>query len=340
MGKQSVIRRIVQSKIFQLLCIMAIVLIAAAIVKPNAFTLGNARQILNNVSYYGVFVIGLSCVLISGNIDFSMAGIATCAMLLFSGVFKWTPGIPWVLAALAALCAGAVAGMINAFFVERLNIMPFIVTIATSSIFGGIAAWVTHGNQVQIMNRSFIKLSATYFGPVPLLFVFMLALFFVYSVMLKKTKFGRSIFMAGGNQAAARLAGLNPKRIKSILYINNGVLCSVAGLIWASQQQMAHPGSLINQAPHITSLIAVLLGGVSFIGGSGSLFGAFFGITTIQLLAYALQTMGLPLWVISLVNGMLLVVAVAIDGYNMRKRFKRLGIKIAGGSAAMPGMSK
>ena len=340
MERPSFIRRVIQSKIFQLLCIMAVILIATAIIKPTAFSLGNARQILNNVSYYGVFVIGMACILISGNIDFSMSGIATCAMLLFAEVLIWFPGVPWFVALLAALCAGAAAGLINAFFVQRLNLVPFIVTIATSSVFAGIAAWVTRGNQVHIKSVSFIRLSAIYFGPIPLLFLFMLLLFFLYSAMLTWTRFGRSVFMAGGNQSAARLAGLNPKRIKSILYVNNGVLCSIAGLIWASQQQMAHPTSLVTQMPHVTSLISVLLGGVSFVGGSGSLFGAFFGITTIQLLAYALQTMGLPLWIVSFVNGMLLVVAIAIDGYSMRKRFKKLGVKMAGGGAAMPGMSK
>jgi ribose transport system permease protein len=194
---------------------------------------------------------------------------------------------------------------------------------------------------VQITNGAFIHLSATYiFGTIPLMFVFTLVLFFLYSVMLRKTRFGRSIFMAGGNPSAARLAGLNPKRIKSILFVNNGVLCAIAGLMFASQQQMAHPAALVNKMPHITSLIAALLGGVSFVGGTGSLFGAFFGIATIQLLDYALQTIGLPLWIISMVNGMLLVVAIAIDGHNMRKRFKALGMKMASGGSGMPGMSK
>ena len=338
MEKPSVLRKIIQSKIFQLLCIMAIVFIATAIIKPNAYSLGNAKQLLNNISYYGVFVIGMACILISGNMDFSMSGIATCSMLLFAMLLSWFPNLSWVVALLAAVACGAILGLVNAFFVERLNIMPFIVTIATSSIFAGIAAWVTRGNQVQIINIPFIRISATYiFNFIPITFVFMLVLFLLYSIMLSKTRFGRSVFMAGGNPTAARLAGLNPKRIKTILFVNNGVLCSLAGLIWASQQQIAHPTSLVTQTPHITSLISVLLGGVSFVGGAGSLFGAFFGIATIQLLSYALQTMGFPLWVISLVNGMLLVVAVAIDGYNMRKRFKKLGVKMPGGGAAMPG---
>jgi len=321
---------------------MAVVLIATAFVRPGAYSLANARQILSNISYYGVFVIGMACILMSGNIDFSMAGIATCGMLMFALLLSWFPNLPWVIAMVAALFVGAVCGLINAFFVVRLNIMPFIVTIATSSIFAGVAAWVTHGNQVYITNIPFTRLSATFImdGAVPLLFVFMLVLFLLYSVMLMRTRFGRSVFMAGGNPLAARLAGLNPKRIKAILFVNNGILCSVAGLIFAAQQRMAHPGGLVNEMPHVTSLIAVLLGGVSFVGGSGSLFGAFFGIATIQLLAYALQTMGLPLWIISLVNGMLLVVAIAIDGYNMRKRFKKLGIKMAGGGAVMPGVSR
>jgi ribose transport system permease protein len=342
MYKTSRGKRIIQSKVFQMLSFTAVVLLVTFIVRPGSFTLGNAQQILSTLSWSGVFLCGVAILLLVGGIDFAGSAHATCAMLLFAQILLWSPNLPWPVAMIVALIAGAVAGGVNAFFVNGLNLMPFIVTIGMSSIWGGIALWVTHGTQIQIRNMAFNNLSTLYIPgtPIPVLFLFMALLVVFYTAFIKKTSFGRSILMAGGNPAASRLAGLNPKRIRTILYINNGVLSALGALMWASQQKMASPTGLTALAPQMTALIATLLGGVSFIGGAGSLGGAFCGMVLINVLAYALQTMGLPLWLITLVNGMLLVVALTIDGINMQRRFKKLGVKMAGGGAVMPGMSK
>ncbi len=342
MYKPSLGKRIVQSKVFQMLIFTAVVLIVTYIVRPGSFTFGNAQRILSNLSYAGPFLCGVAILLLVGGIDFAGSAHATCAMLLFAQILIWSPNLPWPVALIAALIAGAVAGGVNAFFVNGLNLMPFIVTIGMSSVWAGLASWVTRGTQIQIRNIPFNNLSAQYIPgtPIPVLFVFMALLVVFYSILIKKTAFGRSILMAGGNPAASRLAGLNPKRIRTILYINNGILSALGALMWASQQKMATPTGLTLLMPHMTALTATLLGGVSFIGGSGSLGGAFCGMILINVLAYSLQIMGLPLWFITWVNGMLLVVALTIDGFNMRRRFKKLGIKMGGGGAVMPGMSK
>ena len=171
-------------------------------------------------------------------------------------------------------------------------------------------------------------------------FLFAVLLVIVYSIILFKMSFGRSVLMCGGNPAAARLAGLNPKKIRTILYINSGVIASLAGVIWAAQNKMAvHTAFMVTQ-PHMTAFIGALLGGVSFFGGSGSLSGAFLGVALMQLLAYSLLTMGVNIWINGLINGMLLIVALTIDDISRRIRMKKLGIKAGSGGMVMPGMGK
>ena len=142
--------------------------------------------------------------------------------------------------------------------------------------------------------------------------------------------------MVGGNPTASRLAGLNPNKIKSLLYVNNGILAAIGGLIWSSQQKMYNPTGLTVLMPEMTGLTAAILGGVSFMGGSGSLGAAFFGIMLISVLSYGLQAMQLPLWFVTLVNGMLLVIALTLDSFATRKVRKNM----ASSKMVMPGMSK
>ncbi|MDR1329103.1 MAG: ABC transporter permease [Oscillospiraceae bacterium] len=337
MPKQSFIKKTIQSKPFLLLVITAAVLVLTAIVKPVAFSLANGRELLQRLSYSLVFLCGVSMLLISGGIDFGLSSMASAATVVFAQLVKLK--MPWGGAAVIALAFGAVAGLINAFLVNKLNMMSFIATIGMSSVWAGFAAWYTRGMQISVVSATFNKISKIYVGQlVPLVFIIGAALVVIYSLVLKHTKFGRSILVIGGNQAAARLAGLKPKLVSSLLFVNASVLGVIGGLIFASQQKAGGPALLTTTAPEMTALTASILGGVAFSGGSGSLFGAFAGVILIQVLAYALQVMIPTLtWVQLFVNGMLLVVALTVDGITMQRRLRKLGIKSSGGGMIMPG---
>lgn len=318
-----------------LLGLILLTLIITYIVEPGAFTLGNAQQIMNNLCFLGIFGIGVPVLLMGGGFDFAASAHATCSTLIFLLVLQKLPGNLWWVAAIAAILFGAFAGGVNAYLAQGLHLMPFIATIAMSSIWGGIAKWATKGNYVAINNEGFGKITSTLIGdtPIPALLIFVLVLVVVYSLVLKYTKFGRAIAMVGGNPVSARLAGINPDKIKAILYVNNGVLAAIGGLIWSSQQRMYNPGGLTALTPEMTCLTAGILGGISFMGGSGSLGTAICGVVLISILSYALQAMMLPTWVTTLVNGMLLVIALTIDGLTRRKNGERGAAKML-----MPGM--
>jgi ribose/xylose/arabinose/galactoside ABC-type transport system permease subunit len=338
MKKNSLLKKFVQGKSPLLIVLILIVLAITYIVEPGSFTKGNAQQIMSLLCYLGIISVGVACLLMCGGIDLATSAHATFGMLLFAQLLQWGPNLPWPVAALAAIAFGAIAGGVNAFLAQGLRLMPFIATIGMSSVWSGLAKWYTRGNTIPIRNESFSNISSACIGntPIPWLFVFVIAVVILYSIVLKRTRFGRSILMVGGNPLAARLAGLHPDRVKSLLFVNNGVLAAVGGLIWASQQKMYSPTGLMAGMPEITALTASILGGVSFIGGSGSLGGAFLGVMLIQVLEYALQAMYLPLWFITAVKGSLLLIALTIDAVASRKRMKGMGMS----GMAMPGMSK
>lgn len=334
--KQSIIKRIINGKATLLIILILIVLLITYLRMPNAFTRGNAQQILSNLCFYGVFGVGVAMLLMGGGFDFATSAHSTISTLVFLKMLQWIPGIPWLVAAVIAVIAGALCGGVNAFLAQGMKLMPFIATIGMSSVWGGLARWATRGNYVAINDPGFSAVTAKCIGntPIPWLFIFVIAVVIIYSIVMKWTRFGRSVLVVGGNPTAARLAGINPNKIKSMLYINNGILAAIGGLIWSSQQKMYNPTGLTSLAPEMTSLTAAMLGGVSFMGGSGSLGSAFVGITLISTLSYALQTMLLPLWFTTLVNGLLLVIALTIDSFASKKIRKSM----ATAGMLMPGM--
>ena len=338
MKKTKFLTKFFAGRVPLLLTLIVVTLIITAIVMPKAFNRGNAQQIMNNLCFACIFGIGVPMLLMGGGFDFAASAHSTVATLVFLRVLQSHPDMPWGVAAIAAILFGAFAGGVNAYLAHGLKLMPFIATIGMSNVWGGIAKWATKGNYVAINDPGFLKLTTARIGntPIPVLLIFVIMLVVIYSLVLKYTKFGRSVAMVGGNPEAARLAGINPAKIKCILYINNGVLAAIGGLIWSSQQRMYNPSGLTTLAPEMTSLTAAILGGISFMGGSGSLGGAFCGVVLISLLGYALQAMNLPTWVTTLVNGMLLVLALTIDGLTRRKGRK----KMASSRMLMPGMSR
>jgi ribose/xylose/arabinose/galactoside ABC-type transport system permease subunit len=340
--KISRFRLFLRSKIFQLLFLCILVVVITLITAPNAYNKANLKQIMTTITVYAVFVCGVAPLLMCGGFDFAGSAFATCAMLAFARLLELFPGVPWPVMLIPLIIVGGVLGALNAFFVIKINLIAFIATMAMATIFQGIATWSVKGVSIQVTNKGFTNLSAAYIlDIIPVFFVVAAILVLLYSIMLMRTSYGRSILMCGGNPNAARLAGLNPNRIRTVLYINSGVIAAIAGGIWAAQNRMASPLAFQATQPHMRVFIGALLGGVSFFGGSGSLGGAFLGVALINLLAYSLQTMGVDIWINGLINGMLLIVALTIDDVSRRLRMRKLGIKAGGGNGiVMPGMSK
>jgi len=337
--KVSVIQKITRSKIFQLVCIALVVIIITAVAKPKAYSSGNVRQIMNNVTILAIFVCGVAPLLMCGGIDWAGSAIGTAALMVFAKGLELYPSIPWPVMLLPLILTGAILGLINSFFIIRLKLVAFIATMAMATVLSGLSMWAVKGVQIQITNKAFTTISSKFiFDTVPVFFIFAMVLVILYSLMLIHTTFGRSILMCGGNATAARLAGLNPDKIKTILYINSGVIAALGGAIWGAMNRMATPTALSATTPHMSAFIGSMLGGVSFFGGSGSLAGGFVGVALVQLLAYSLQSLGVPIWVNGLINGSLLIVALTIDDITRRLRLRKLGVKAAASKTVMPGM--
>ena len=312
----------IKSKIFTLVLLLALVVVFFQLASPGfSFLNGvNIRSILDSMVLYMLFAVGESLLLISGHIDLSPGYIG-----IFSGIMLGTMlngGIPWYIAIAACIAAGAVFGLFNAFLIYGLGIQGFIATLASGSFIAqGLAQVVSNGKIVVIEDASIIWIgTGRIFGGIPVSIIISLVLMIIFGIILAKTEFGRSIYICGGNTTAARFAGMNPKKLSYILFAISGAFGSLAGIIYSGRMLVANFTSTANYAfPAIT---AAILGGISFGGGSGNMFGCFLGLLIINGFNNGLLiTKVTPYWQ-SVFSGVLLLLALTLDYFSIKNKMK------------------
>ena len=305
-----------------------LVLLAAIIVvfamftalNKNFLSATNIINILIAASLVGLVAIGHTYLIIAGQNDLSPGSLAA-----FSGVVAAllvSKGIPFGFAVLLTIGSGVLVGCFNAFMVNKIHLEAFIATLVTQSIVRGFAYIICGGKPVSISNKTFLVLGKARIANIPLSVWIMLICIIVFGIILAKTKFGRSVYAIGGSIDAARLAGLNPKRIITISYIMMGILCSIGGIIFAARMNSGQPAANVNL--EFDAITAVILGGVSFAGGVGDMGGTILGIILIQAFNTGLTMVNVPSFWQYVAKGGLLLFALTTDYIRKQKREKDL----------------
>ena len=303
-----------------LLCAIIAVFILFTMLNKNFFSFQNIINILVAASLVGLVAIGHTYLIIAGQNDLSPGSVAafsgTMAALLVS------MGVPFFAAVLITIAFAILIGLFNAFMVNKIHLEAFIATLVTQSIIRGAAYIICDGKPVAISDKMFLTLAKARFLNIPLSVWIMLVCILIFGIILSKTKFGRSVYAIGGNQDAARLAGLNPKRIITVSYVMMGILCAIGGIIFAARMNSGQPAANVNL--EFDAITAVILGGVSFVGGVGDMFGTFLGIILIQAFNTGLIMVEVPTFWHYVARGGLLLFALTSDYLRKQKREKDL----------------
>ena len=220
------------------------------------------------------------------------------------------------------LLTGALIGLFNAFMVNEINLQPFIATLVSQSIIRGAAYIICGGKPVAINDPSYIALGKIRFLGIPVSVWIMLLMMIIFGFILARTRFGRSIYAIGGNKSAARLAGLNPKRIVIWMFLIMGVLSAVGGIVFSARMHSGQPAANINL--EFDAITGAVLGGISFAGGVGDMGGAFLGILLIQAFNTGLTMVNVPSFWQYVARGALLLIALSSDFIRKQNREKAL----------------
>ena len=289
--------------------------------KNSYLRLTNIVSILNSMVLYIPFAVAVSFPILLGEFDLSPGYIGTAAGAALATILFET-GVPWFVAVIICLVLGIVFGLMNALLINKFLIQSFIATLAVGSFIArGISLIIPSGRTLRIDHPVFDWVGdARLWGAVPVTVIISLVVLIVYGVILAKTDFGRSIYLCGGNRKAARLAGLNPKRLSYIVFANSGMLGALAGLLLAARIKTGNlDGTNAYAFPTVT---AAIFGGISFGGGSGSMLGCFLGLLVLCGFQNGLQIMRFsPHWQ-TIAAGALLLLALSIDYISKRRAIK------------------
>ena len=290
------------------------------LINPGFLGQSNMLILMKSTSITGILAIGICMLLISGQIDLSTSALAGLSSVIAATLMN--NGAPWPLAVVAVLLFGAAAGAITAFLVNGLNMMSFIATIGMASIWQGISYSMTRSGPIKFNNEGFFKIGTIAFlgELLPLTFVIMAILMVIYGVALSQTKYGRYVYMCGGNKNAARLAGINPKKVHAMLFINSGMLASLGGILLCASMCRGDSTPLSQGMDAVT---AVILGGVAFSGGAGGMGGVFVGLMLLSLFNSGLNVARLLSYWQIFAQGALLILALLFDYYREKKQSLR-----------------
>ena len=296
-----------------LLAAIAVVFGLFTSLNRNFLSVTNLINILVAASLVGLVAVGHTYLIIAGQNDLSPGSVAA-----FSGVVAALlvgKGVPFGAAVLLTIAGGVLIGIFNAFMVNRIHLEAFIATLVTQSIIRGFAYIICGGKPVSISNKTFLILGKARIMNIPLSVWIMVICIIIFGIILSKTKFGRSVYAIGGSMEAAR-------RIITTCYVMMGVLCSIGGIIFAARMNSGQPAANVNL--EFDAITAVILGGVSFIGGVGNMGGTILGIILIQSFNTGLTMVNVPSFWQFVAKGGLLLFALATDYLRKQKRERDL----------------
>lgn len=281
----------------------------------------NLVTVLEQISYNCILGVGQTFVIITAGIDLSIGSLVALCGVVMAQVANHLPfdGVGLVLVTLlAGLAIGAAAGWINALPVVKLNLPPFITTFAMLEVTLGLAYIASGGQPVAVNNAIFstIGTGAVFGLPVPV--IWMIVVVAIASVLLTRTRFGRYVFALGGNEEAARLAGIATARVKTIVYMISGMCAAIVGFLYMARFSSGSPDTGTHDEL-LEAIAAVVVGGTSLMGGQGSILGTFFGALLIGLLYNAMNLIHVDSYLQKVVLGVVILLAVVLD--ELRKRY-------------------
>ncbi|HFR3771492.1 TPA: ribose ABC transporter permease, partial [Streptococcus suis] len=266
-------------------------MVVITIMNPNFLTTNNLLNLLLQVTANGFIAFGMTFVILTGGIDLSVGSVLALSSALSAGLIA--TGFPVPIAILVAILLGGCLGMLNGLLVAYGKLAPFIVTLATMTIFRGATLVYTNGNPMtQGLSDSFLFqfLGQGYIVGIPFPVILMFLVFVLLYILLHKTAFGKSVYALGGNEKAAYISGVKLNKVKMIIYTISGMMAAISGLIITSRLSSAQPTA--GASYEMDAIAAVVLGGTSLSGGKGRILGTLIGALIIGVLNNGLNIIG------------------------------------------------
>lgn len=294
---------------------LIVLCIIITVLKPRFISPLNIRNVLRLASINGLLAVGMTFVCLTGGIDLSVGAVMGCAGMYSAYFAQASMNLPWFVGVIVGLAMGLAIGVFNGVCVAYLKVPAFVGTLGSMSVAKGLTFILTNSKPIPNLSDSFKKIGGGMIaGVIPIPIVIFLIILVICFLLLYKTRYGRYVIAVGGNMKAARVSGINVKKITASVYILSGVLASLAGIITTAR---VTSGVTNTGDGYETDAIAmVVIGGTSLAGGKGRLWGTIVGILLMVCLSNGLDMLGVSAYYQMIVKGFVVIAAVMLDGLS------------------------
>lgn len=282
-------------------------------------TVDNLLQQGRFMTEVGLIAIPMTYIIITGGIDLSVGSILGLTAI----VLGWTwqeLGFPLELAIIIGIASGTAAGLVNGLFIVRVGVPPLMMTLATLALYRGLAEGISQAKSARGYPEWFFQLGQGETLGIPTQLWLLLIAVIVFAVMLARTRLGRALYAIGNNETGARFSGLRVNRTLLLIYAFSGLMSAIAGTIFVSRVSTTR--SDMGMGIELDVIAAVVLGGTSIFGGSGSIAGTIIGVALIQLLKNGLALTGVTSDATIIVIGSVLIFAILVNNFIQSRRLE------------------
>lgn len=319
-NKEKAASTLKNSSILWVLVLMCVVLTCLT---DNFMTSLNIVTVLKQISILGIVAVGSTFVIITGGIDMSIGSV-----IAFSGVCSAMLGqadqnYPLIVPVVVAVIAGGLVGLLNGVGISFGKIPPFIMTLGTMTSIRGLALLITDGQPIFNLKENFSGLvNHTVFRlgevNVPVIIFYLIVVVLISGVLLNRTVFGKHVMALGGNEHAARFSGINVNWVRTMAYVYSGLLSGLCGVLMAARVNSGN--ATVADSYAMDAISASVIGGVSMTGGVGTIWKTIVGALIIGVMKNGLQIMKVSTFVQTIVQGVIIVVAVYLDVKTSKKQ--------------------
>lgn len=302
-----------------LCCVLVLLYIAFAILSPTFLSYSRILSALNYAYFLGFLAFGVTFVIATGGIDFSI-GPVMFASALISGQLLTKSGFPVIVCLLVSICVGLLFGVLNGFLVAYGGLPSFITSMAIMQLAKGVGSVFTKTQSVSWPQEWYRNLVKMKIGntQIPTGLIILLLVAVVLWAILSKTKAGRYILCIGSNKEAVRLSGVNVKKWEMLAYIICGTCAGIAAIFYVGAYTTVQPG--LGDTFNNEAIAACVMGGTSMSGGLASVGGSFIGVMVIALLQEGILAMGFQKDYQYVITGIIVIIAVFADIRSRRKK--------------------
>ncbi|MFH5776591.1 ABC transporter permease [Paracoccus sp. NGMCC 1.201697] len=301
-----------------LIAIILVLFVAMSFASPYFLTWVNIRAMVMAFAVEGIVVVGMTVLLISGGIDLSVGSVTALAMVI-AGLLFLNGVDPWLASAIAvAACTGI--GALMGFFVTRIGLHHFIVSLAVMVIARGLCLLGTGGRPLGLytLPESFKFIGQGSIGPIPVVILIFVVAVVVFDFLLRRSTAFRRVFYTGSNEKAAAYSGIRTKKVIFLTTTLCSALSGVAGVIYMARFGSAQP--TFGTGMELNVIAAAVIGGASLKGGSGTILGAILGAVLLSVVSSSLALLDVSVYWQDIIRGSILLAAVTVDHYLNKKR--------------------